>query len=421
MAGNINLPDFNVFNALGLRPSLGITLPEVRSAYRRAFLHVHPDKEPPEGHFPNHLQAEQAATYEQTFFPEFGHGDDRVFQARRPLPLILSLDFGSSMSAIQAATTDGSTVFHISQYPRAMSGRSGRGSDMKEVPTLAYYKPSARTPGLEFGYPPGHRGGWEAVEHLKSLIDPQQAESPPAKAVRDKLQGRYPVDNVLIGMLTFLHNHARDQLQKVCGRYEIIGFVASIPCTYGKPAQQRYERLLGEAGWPVEVLQWVWEPEAVGFSALADAPVLRSLSREKGGATVLIIDLGGLTCDAIGFAIESFGPQTGTHITREVAAPVGHFGGSGMARYVFEGWIAQHHPDQQQDINRLFDDFWGHVMILKEPEHMDLSNQVDISLEQVQGILDAIFSGVFEFLEEQLGPMLNSQAWDAIVLSGGTS
>lgn len=185
------------------------------------------------------------------------------------------------MSSVQAATADGKAVFQISQYPRARAGGFGRGSEVKEVPTLAYYKPNSRTRGLEFGYPPGDRGNWEALEHLKSLIDPQQERSPPASILREKLQGVYNVDDVLIGMLTFLYNHASDQLRKVCGRYNVLGFVAAIPCTYGKLAQERYERLLGRAGWPVEVLQWVWEPEAVGFSALIDAPVLGNLSRDK--------------------------------------------------------------------------------------------------------------------------------------------
>ncbi|KAI6080269.1 hypothetical protein F4821DRAFT_67706 [Hypoxylon rubiginosum] len=222
-------------------------------------------------------------------------------------------------------------------------------------------------------------------------------------------------------MLAFLHHHASDQLRKVCGKYDIAGFVAAIPCTYGKSAQQRYEHLLGRAGWPIEVLQWVWEPEAVGFSALVDAPILRNLSREKSGVAVLVIDLGGLTCDAVGHAIEPCGPRAEMHLTREIALPVGHFGGSGMARYVFEGWIAQHYPDLRQHIDQLFHDFWDRAMVLEKAEHMNLTHLVDIPLEQVQGILDAVFDGVFAFFEKQLTPILHHRTWDVVVLYGGTS
>lgn len=109
------------------------------------------------------------------------------------------------------------------------------------------------------------------------------------------------------------------------------------------------------------------------------------------------------------------------HLTREIAQPVGHFGGSGMARYVFEGWIAQHYPDRYQHIDRLFDDFWDRAMGLEKAEDVNLTYQVDVPLEQVQSILDAVFDGVFTFFEEQLTPILRHQTWDAVVLCGGTS
>ncbi|KAI1439513.1 hypothetical protein F5Y02DRAFT_405598, partial [Annulohypoxylon stygium] len=106
MAENVELPDFNVFDALGLSPTRDITHNTVKKAYKRAYLHVHPDKNPPEGHFPNYHQvqraydflggdqgvlaehlhralAKQTSSYEQTFFPEFRHGDARVFQKSR--------------------------------------------------------------------------------------------------------------------------------------------------------------------------------------------------------------------------------------------------------------------------------------------------------------------------------------------------
>ncbi|KAI6080121.1 hypothetical protein F4821DRAFT_266201 [Hypoxylon rubiginosum] len=109
------------------------------------------------------------------------------------------------------------------------------------------------------------------------------------------------------------------------------------------------------------------------------------------------------------------------HLTREIARPVGHFGGSGMARYVFEGWIAQHYPDLHQHIDRLFHDFWDRAMVLEKAEDMDLTHQVDIPLKRVEGILDAVFDGVFTFFEKQLTPILRHRTWDIVVLYGGTS
>lgn len=92
-----------------------------------------------------------------------------------------------------------------------------------------------------------------------------------------------------------------------------------------------------------------------------------------------------------------------------------------MARYVFEGWIAQHYPERRQNVDRLFDEFWDRVMALGKAEHMNLTHQVDIPLRQAQAILDAVFDGVFEFFEEKLVPIFRARTWDAVVLSGGTS
>lgn len=188
----------------------------------------------------------------------------------------ISVDFGSSETAVAWLKADGEIIRPIRNWKDAKNTPFGAGSELDEVPTIV----ATKAGDYRFGYgcqnlASNLRSSWKILRDLKASIHSRKNQ------------------DALVQYLEFIRTHAFEQIKKELPAFDLVEFVVTCPANFGSGDQQYLTTCLRLAGWPTEKLKiFIWEVEAA-MASYAKEHQDQLLGKVT---TFLFIDAGGGTC-----------------------------------------------------------------------------------------------------------------------------